>query len=338
MDRLKKLYIDTFGHPPNTINQLKGDGSDRQIYRIVKNNNSIIGILGNNIPENHAFISFSRQMKSIGLAVPDIIAVNDDETVYLETDFGDITLYDFIKQENGFTENTINVYKLVLTELPKFQINLHLNLDYSVCYQQDVFGIETITNDFNYFKQRFLFPFYKEKVDFEFIDSEFQALLKVLVEAPNEYFLYRDFQSRNIMFVSNTPHFIDYQSGRRGALQYDLASLLYDAKARVPEPVRKILIEHYQDELEKYISIDRDEFMYYFYPFVWIRIMQALGAYGFLSQHKGKTSFLQNIPLALDNIQLLLTQNTIMDNFESLKTVFINLVNDNSLHRLEKIK
>ncbi len=337
MDRLRELHIVTFGHPPNEINQLKGDGSDRQIYRIVNNNNSIIGILGNNIPENHAFISFSRQMKSIGLAVPEILAVNDDETAYLETDFGDTTLYDLI-HEKGFTESIINVYKQVLSELTKFQINLHQNLDYSVCYQQDVFGIETITNDFNYFKQRFLLPFYKEKVDFDRIDSDFQILLKVLLEAPKEYFLYRDFQSRNIMIIDNIPHFIDYQSGRRGALQYDLASLLYDAKARVPEPVRKILIEHYLDELEKYIQTDRKEFMYYFYPFVWIRIMQALGAYGFLSQQKGKTLFLQNIPLALGNIQLLLTQNTIMDNLPIIKTVFTNLVNDNSLHRLENMR
>ena len=134
--------------------------------------------------------------------------------------------------------------------------------------------------DLNYFKYYFLklanIPFNEQN-----LEDDYKVFIKFLLSAPKDYFLYRDFQSRNIMLFKNQPFFIDYQGGRKGALQYDLASLLYDAKADIPNEIRKHLLQHYINELKKHIDINEDEFSQYYYGFVFIRIMQALGAYGF---------------------------------------------------------
>lgn len=332
------LYKQSFGNLPDNFISLKGDGSDRQIFRLQDLKRSVIGIVGNNHTENRAFIHFSNHFRKFGLPVPEIYAEDSKNGVYLETDLGDVTLYNKICDfsEKGFTDELTGLYKKVLEWLPKFQIVAGESLDYTYCYQYETFASDAILHDLQYFHERFLKVFYKKPFNNNNLYNEFNDLIKVLLLEKHDYFLYRDFQSRNIMLIENQPWFIDYQSGRRGALQYDVASLLYDAKASIPEEIKTGLLKFYMSEIAKLIQINQDTFIFYYYAYVWVRIMQALGAYGFLSLVKGKKSFLKNIPLSLNNIELLLKKSTIIDFLPELKKIFFELVNDHKLRNLQK--
>ena len=200
---------------------------------------------------------------------------------------------------------TVEIYRKVVDLLPHFQVEAGRDLDYSVCYPRASFDRQSITWDLNYFKYYFLrlaaIPFNEQA-----LEDDFGRLTDFLLSAPHDYFLYRDFQSRNIMLCGAKPYFVDYQGGRKGALQYDIASLLFDAKADLPPELRTQLLEHYLDELAKFIAVDREEFKRYYYAYVYARILQALGAYGFRGFYQRKTHFLQSVPFALKNVRWLL--------------------------------
>jgi hypothetical protein len=189
--------------------------------------------------------------------------------------------------------------------LPRFQIEAGRDLNYKVCYPRASFDRQSIAWDLNYFKYYFLklagIPFNEQA-----LEDDFARLTKFLLTADRDYFLYRDFQSRNIMLRDGDPFFLDYQGGRKGALQYDIASLLYDAKADLPPALRQQLLDHYLEKLADFISIDREVFMNHYYAYVYVRIMQALGAYGFRGFYERKVHFLQSVPYALKNLRWLL--------------------------------
>jgi len=208
--------------------------------------------------------------------------------------------------------------------LPRFQVEAGRDLNYKVCYPRASFDRQSIAWDLNYFKYYFLrlagIPF-NEQV----LEDDFGRLTKFLLSAGHDYFLYRDFQSRNIMLHDRQPYFLDYQGGRQGALQYDVASLLFDAKADLPAEVRQKLLDHYVGALGNYVKIDPSAFMQHYYAFVYIRIMQALGAYGFRGFYERKIHFLQSVPYALKNLRWLLHNvelpialPTLMDAFHSM--------------------
>ena len=235
------------------------------------------------------------------------------ETCYLQEDLGNLTLFDYLsrtRELEGFSEKIINVYKKVLLELPRLQITAGKGIDYSYCYPRAAFDKQSMMWDLNYFKYYFL-KLAKIPFDEQALEDDFQNFSDYLLAAESDFFLFRDFQSRNIMLHDGKVAFIDYQGGRKGALQYDLASLLYDAKADIPQAVRNELLEFYLDELEKYIEIDRAEFKAYFTGYVLIRIMQAMGAYGFRGFYEKKEHFLKSIPFALENLSYLLENNNI---------------------------
>jgi hypothetical protein len=192
-----------------------------------------------------------------------------------------------------------------VAELPRFQIEAGRDLDYSVCYPRGSFDRQSINWDLNYFKYYFLrlaaIPFNEQA-----LEDDFGRLTEFLLEAPGDYFLYRDFQSRNVLLLGERPFFVDYQGGRKGALQYDIASLLFDAKADLPPELRQQLLDAYLDALGTHRSLNRDEFLHYYYAFVYVRILQALGAYGFRGFYERKLHFLQSVPYALKNIRWLL--------------------------------
>ncbi len=196
-------------------------------------------------------------------------------------------------------------YRKVVAILPRFQIEAGRDLNYKVCYPRDSFDRQSITWDLNYFKYYFLrlsgTPFNEQK-----LEDDFRRLTSFLLKADSDYFLYRDFQSRNVMLRDGEPFFLDYQGGRRGALQYDIASLLFDAKADLPPEFRQQLLDDYLSELGKFIALDRETFLRYYYGFAYIRIMQALGAYGFRGFYERKTHFLLSVPYALANVRWLL--------------------------------
>ncbi|MCK4749771.1 MAG: phosphotransferase, partial [Bacteroidales bacterium] len=223
-------------------------------------------------------------------------------------DLGDLTLFDHIfeQRNNGdFPEALSEVYKDVLTELQKFQIEGAKNLNYSACYPRASFDQQSMQWDLSYFKYYFLklagVPFNEQ-----LLENDYSTLIDYLLAQDTNYFLYRDFQSRNVMLRDGKPCFIDYQGGRKGALQYDVASLLYDSKADIPPAVREELLEHYIASLANYPSVDAAKFRESYYAYVLIRIMQAMGAYGFRGFYEKKTHFLQSIPYALTDLDWIL--------------------------------
>src|SRR5207248_3836256 len=249
-----------------------------------------IGILYGVREENNAFLNFSRHFRRHGLPVPEIYAEDLDNGAYLEEDLGDTTLFDFLAANRdgaNISSSAIEVYRKALAVLPRFQIEAGRDLNYKVCYPRDSFDRQSINWDLNYFKYYFLklagVPFNEQG-----LEDDFRRLTKFLLSADRDYFLYRDFQSRNIMLPNGEPFFLDYQGGRRGALQYDVASLLYDGKADLPPELRQQLLEHYLDVLSGFIKFDRETFLRFYYPYVYVRIMQALGAYGFRGFYERK--------------------------------------------------
>lgn len=287
------------------MERLPLSGSSRYYFRIYTENNSYIATYSANTEENNAFLIFSNHFKERGLPVPEIFATSDDKTCYIQSDFGDVSLFDYVNkclQNKSYDETTIALYKKAISNLVEFQIKGNQDLDYSAAYPISCFNKESIIDDLNYFKYYFL------KVNEEIVFNEtrlnhdFQLLADFAMEAPSDFFMYRDFQSRNIMIKDNTPFFIDYQGGRKGPLQYDLVSLLYQVKAQIPNNLKNDLISFYKKELSSYLNVDEIGFDKYFKTFVLIRLLQVLGAYGFRGLIQKKSHFLQSIPYALQEI------------------------------------
>jgi aminoglycoside/choline kinase family phosphotransferase len=310
MDVLEKLFEQHFQQPVERIQALQGalSASGRKIYRLSGGKATAVGISYGVREENVAFLSFSRHFRKHGLPVPEIYAQDLSQGAYLEEDLGDITLFDLLsKDRSGETigPQTIQAYRKAVAVLPRFQVQAGRDLDYSVCYPRGSFDRQSIAWDLNYFKYYFLrlaaIPFSEQA-----LEDDFVRLTDFLLTAPSDYFLYRDFQSRNIMLRQGEPWFVDYQGGRKGALQYDIASLLYDGKADLPPALREQLLKDYMDGLESFVDLDREDFVRHYYAFVYVRILQALGAYGFRGFYERKTHFLQSVPYALKNLRWLL--------------------------------
>src|SRR6266705_3176538 len=310
MDVLKKLFEQHFHSPVERAQPLQGQlgGSGRNIIRLANKKLSAIGVLYAVREENIAFLEFSKHFRRHGLPVPEIYAEDLNHGAYLEEDFGDTSLFEFLTKNRAgknIAPKAIKAYREVVAVLPRFQIAAGRDLNYRVCYPRDSFDRQSIAWDLNYFKYYFLrlagIPFNEQA-----LEDDFGRLTNFLLSAGRDYFLYRDFQSRNIMLRDGHPFFLDYQGGRKGALQYDIASLLYDAKADLPPELRQQLLDHYLDKLAGFIELKREAFMRHYYAYVYIRIMQALGAYGFRGFYERKTHFLQSVPYALKNLRWLL--------------------------------
>jgi aminoglycoside/choline kinase family phosphotransferase len=310
MEILRQLFARHFGSEPESTTALQGElgGSGRRILRLRSASASAIGVLHDGREENVAFLSFSRHFRALGLPVPEIYAEDLARGAYLQQDLGDTTLYQFLQANRdgkALSPTAISAYRKVVEMLPRFQVLGGQALDYSVCYPRAAFDRQSMAWDLNYFKYYFLrlagIAFSEQA-----LENDFEQLTKFLLQAPSNFFLYRDFQSRNVMLVNGGPYFVDYQGGRRGALQYDIASLLFDAKADLPPAMRESLLEHYLNALAGLHSFDRGEFLRYYPAFVLVRILQALGAYGYRGYFERKPHFLRSIPFAIANLKWLL--------------------------------
>ena len=310
MDVLKRLFEQHFHSPVERVQPLQGQlgGSGRNIIRLANGNASAIGILHPVREENVAFLEFSKHFRRHHLPVPEIYAENLSEGAYLEEDFGDTTLFEFLSQHRAGGEiaaEVVEAYRKVVAALPRFQIEAGRDLNYKVCYPRSSFDRRSIAWDLNYFKYYFLrlagIPFSEQA-----LENDFGRLTKLLLSASHDYFLYRDFQSRNVMLRGSEPFFLDYQGGRKGALQYDIASLLYDAKADLPPDLRQYLLDYYLDKVGDFMDLKREAFMQHYYAYVYVRMMQAMGAYGFRGFYERKPHFLQSVPYALKNLRWLL--------------------------------
>lgn len=300
----RALYKKAFGHEPEIFITLRADGSAREIFRLCSADKTVIGIYGPDMLENRAFLEFSRHFRKQGLPVPEIYAEDLSAGIYLEEDLGDTTLYSRIEKENingVLSEDLLNSYKKVLKILPRFQEQVKAGMSLEHCYPRAAFDRQSIMWDLNYFKYYFLklapIPFNEQKLEDDFVN-----FTDFLLEAEQNFFLYRDFQSRNIMLRNGEPWFIDYQGGRRGARHYDVASLLYDAKADLSPETRLSLLDFYINCAE----VNNDEFLRHYTAFVYVRIMQAMGAYGLRGFYERKPHFLRSVPFAVRNIEWLL--------------------------------
>jgi aminoglycoside/choline kinase family phosphotransferase len=338
MEVLTRLFEQHFHAPVERVEPLQGQlgGSGRKIIRLFSEKDRAIGILYDVREENVAFLEFSRHFRRHGLPVPEIFAEDLSHGAYLEEDLGNITLFEFLSDHRDgamVAPDAVAAYRKVVALLPRFQVEAARDLNYKVCYPRASFDRQSIAWDLNYFKYYFLrlagIPFNEQALEYDF-----GRLTKFLLSASREYFLYRDFQSRNIMLHDGQPFFLDYQGGRKGALQYDIASLLYDAKADLSPDLRQQLLDHYLDSLAHFLKIDRTAFMQFYYAYVYVRIMQALGAYGFRGFYERKAHFLQSVPYALKNIRWLVHNTELPIALPTLMEAFKNMVASDKLQGL----
>lgn len=308
---------------------LAQSGSHRRYYRFAfDDSDTLIGAYNEDVAENRAFFEYTKFFASQKLNVPDLLAVHEDGKHYLLHDLGKQTLYDKlceIRKENGDFQDIMNDYRKVVAALPKFQMMARKGLDMSVAYPRAAFDRQSMQWDLNYFKYYYLkmvnIPFNEQ-----LLEDDYQRFMDYLLSVDDDYFLYRDFQSRNIMVFQGDVWFIDYQGGRRGALPYDIASLLYDAKADLSPETREELLSCYMDCLSEYISVDRVQFRAVFNAFALIRIMQAMGAYGYRGYFERKAHFLQSVPYAIRNMRYLLQQGALPDGLPELSQVLQTVV------------
>jgi aminoglycoside/choline kinase family phosphotransferase len=301
-----KLFQEWSGETAVKMDELAQAGSDRRYFRIFGDTKKAIGTYNADFKENRAFIRFTRHFWNKGLRVPEVYAENLLNNVYIQEDLGDTQLFSFLPPVGEeWTEPLVDLYKKSLFHLADLQIKGGEDLDYSVCYPRAAFDKQSMLWDLNYFKHYFL-KLAKIPFDEQALEDDFQRFSDYLLLADCNYFLFRDFQSRNIMIKDNEPYFIDYQGGRKGALHYDVASLLYQAKGGVPPSVKKELFEYYCDKVGSLINIDRRFFTEQFYGYVLIRCLQALGAYGFRGLYERREHFLSSIPFAINQIEQIL--------------------------------
>ncbi|MDD4923073.1 MAG: aminoglycoside phosphotransferase, partial [Bacteroidales bacterium] len=255
-----------------------------------------------------------------------------EEGVYLLEDFGSDTLFDLVKNRL-FDDHLKELYKKSLTGLIELQLKGKDCIDYGKCYPRAAFDRDSMMWDLNYFKYYFL-KLVRIPFDEQALEDDFRHFTDYLLQERGDYFLFRDFQSANIMISENEPYFIDYQGGRRGALQYDPASLLFDAKARIPKASRQELIEFYMNELSQKTEIDKAAFMGYYQGYVLIRLMQAMGAFGFRGVVEKKPGFMESIPPALDMFADLLEEWSLPVEIPELKSCFVRMLNSEYLNDL----
>lgn len=281
-------------------------GSSRKYYRIVTETGSVIGTYSDNTEENEAFITFSRHFFEKRLNVPEVLAISGDRCCYIQSDFGDDNLFAHVQKAlkgKGYDDELVQLYKLTLKHLVGFQCIGHQGLDYSKAYPSACFDRHAIIDDLNYFKYYFVKPHQEIVFNETRLNHDFEAFADFVSQAPNDFFMYRDFQSRNIMLKDGNPYFIDFQGGRRGPLPYDVVSLLYQVKAQMPQAIRDQLIEYYKDELAQFVSNEASQFDTFFSYFVYLRLMQVLGAYGFRGLIQKKSHFMESIPFALSEME-----------------------------------
>ncbi len=314
---------------------LPQSGSERQYFRILFSESgetecksedrpeSVIASFNNDISENIANYSFTQHFRSLDLNVPEIIAKDRSYKYFLIQDLGDVTLFDLL----GKKKNT-ELLKKVISDLVKFQVTGIRDLDIDVAYPVKEFNHRSVMWDLNYFKYYFIKP---HNIDFNenILEDNFITLAKELLKSECDYFNYRDFQSRNIMILNDEPWYIDFQGGRKGPLQYDLISLLYQVKANISDETRGMLHSYYLSELNKLVPGKVQMFEKYFYYFRYFRLMQVMGAYGFRGIVQRKSHFLQSIPLAISSLEKLMSESSLIDKVPELAGVFEQIVNLN---------
>jgi len=311
---LNEAFMIWAGKEPSSFLPLPVSGSVRQYFRIRFDKETVIGVWSENQAENTAFIHFTEHFRNLGLNVPELYFKDLKNSLYLIEDLGDETLYSFIMKNHTGKEVSQQIkshYRSAMKHLIRFQLDGREGLDFSLCIPRPVFDRQSILWDLQYFKnyvlKLFNIPFDEQK-----LEDDFNLMAGILLSVGNDYFMYRDFQSRNIMIHHEDLYFVDYQGGRKGPLQYDLASLLFEARINLHPEIREEFIDFYIKELSRRIKIDTEKFRESLYLFVFLRVLQVLAAYGLRGYVQNKSIFLKSYPFAVDNLEWLLDSGLIM--------------------------
>jgi len=338
LDEIKQLAEMELNAVVERIEALPQSGSDRRYYRVFTKDNSYIACHGNNIRENDTFIKFSQHFLENGAPVPQIFAVNESSDIYIVEDFGDTSLLNQLEKQ-GYNDYVYGLFQSSLKELANMQVRGGEELDYDLCLTAKEFGKQAILSDLLYFKYYFLdtlrYPYDKQA-----LLGDFDALSSYLTHTENKHFMFRDFQSRNVMIKNDKVHFIDYQGGMKGALQYDVASLLWQAKAELPEEWKKSLLDYYIDEVNKQLANPADKaiFTAQYNGYVLIRLLQVMGAYGFRGLFERKAHFLTSIPLALRNLRWFIENSRMGITVPEFEKCLRFCVSDEVIDRFEPLK
>ncbi len=303
MQILSELFTQYAGQAPASVSPLPGAGSNRKYYRLTATDGrTLIGVVGTSVEENTAFRAVAAQMLRQGLHVPEVVIASADGLRYLQTDLGDTALYSRIeacRNSGVWDDKTVALLRRVMSDLADLQQLGARDFDFSVCYPQATFDRRSVMWDLNHFKYYFLKP---SKVDFQesLLEDDFETLADTLLQPGPEGFLYRDFQSRNVMVTpEGVPYYIDFQGGRRGPVFYDVASFLWQARAGYPEWLREELLTCYLQRLRQYCDLSDEEFRGRLAKFVLFRLMQVLGTYGLRGYVEHKSLFIVSIPQAV---------------------------------------
>ena len=305
---LSELYITYTNEEPQNIEELPSSGYNRRYFRL-SGKQSLIGVIGTCKEENEAFLYMDAHFISKGLPVPKVLLHSEDKMAYIQEDLGDTLLFNAIekgRKTTVFSEEEKILLSKTIRLLPDIQFAGADGMDFSKCYPASEFNARSILWDLNYFKYCFL-----KATGMEFLvdklADDFQRLTDVLLRSSSATFMYRDFQSRNVMIKDGEPWFIDFQGGRKGPVFYDVASFLWQAKANLPDSLRGELLEDYINALRKYTPVDKEYFYAQLRHFVLFRTLQVLGAYGFRGYFEKKPHFIQSVPFAIANLRSLLT-------------------------------
>lgn len=346
MQRLIDLYKRLRKAAPNDVTQLAGAGSNRKYYRLTSKTigeQSLIGVLGTSAAENSSFISIANFLKDSGINVPQVLAVTDDCTAYLQTDLGNVSLFDLLKEgreaDGKYSKAEVEMLSKVICDLPSIQL-AGSNKLFECCHPVKTMDERSIMFDLNYFKYCYVKLVGAEFDEYALQDDFEQLAHDLMKDCDTDTFLYRDFQARNIMITNGTPYYIDFQGGRRGPIYYDVASFLWQASARYSNELRLKLITEYVASLNsiatKHFGIDHpmssitvDNFIPRLYLFVLFRLLQVLGAYGYRGLWEHKQHFIDSIPLALANLGEELRRGTI-NSYPTLKSLCDILIKNQS--------
>ncbi len=326
-NKIANLFESWSGKAANSISTIAASGSPRKYFRLINEDHSVIGAYNPDLKENEAFTSFTTHFQSLGLPVPELLASEPENGIYLLSDLGNLQLFELIstrKKHEHISDDLYSYLSNTVRMLPYFQVKGIKGLDCSVCYPRSVFDQQSMLWDLNYFKY-YILKTAGITFNEQLLENDFLRFAEFLNQAGQDYFMYRDFQSRNVMLKEGKPWFIDYQGGRKGPLQYDLASFLYQVKARFPEEIREKLIDEYLDELASLDTVDRDIFMKYFYPFVYLRLFQVLGAYGFRGLFEKRPHFAESLEPAMATLAILLNKHPLEPELTELKSVLRKL-------------
>ena len=310
MEQLIELYRSVFSAEPSACTPLTGSASNRKYYRLSGAAGTCIGVIGTDTKENNAFITIARHFKSKGINVPEVFAVSDDMSAYIQEDLGDKVLFDMYMsaQKTGDVQAEMEAEILLnktMSMLPKIQYEGAEGLDFSICYPQPSFDRRMVMFDLNYFKYCFLKP---SGIEFDevLLQDDFEKLADNLLEEDTDTFLYRDFNARNVMICGVEPYFVDFQGGRRGPIYYDVASFIWQARAKYPGYSKERMLDSYLDSLTQYRPVDRDVFVARLDLFILFRLLQVLGAYGFRGLVEHKANFVTSIPAAIAELRQIL--------------------------------